>query len=99
MKKFTIREITPEHFGKKVRRALKKGPLGEVVKFEVRGQEIEVIFNKLGQSKIVYNLATTGDGFEATHKSENIIFTHTMFRREVEKNLRHIMSRLGARVE
>lgn len=88
---------TPEKFMKKVSRGMAKTELGDVTSLTLQDDYIEIMFERLGKSTIRYKLNKEAeDKFSIEFDSENIAFTHGMFRNQVENLLFKIMKTFGA---
>ena len=75
---------------------IQKGPMAKVVTFEEKDGDLLISFSQFGTSKIWYAIEPQDAGFMATKKKEKVLFTHKVFRGEVEKYLKDIMTRIGA---
>ncbi|RHX93928.1 hypothetical protein DLM76_13165 [Leptospira yasudae] len=98
MKSIRLAEDSPEHFLKKVQKALNGKELGKIVSFQLEEEKLTIRFAGLGESRIWYSIRKSQTGYEAVKLKEKIAFTHIAFRSGIESELRSLMERFGAEI-
>ncbi|MEI7895264.1 MAG: hypothetical protein WCI05_19360 [Myxococcales bacterium] len=98
MKTFEVSSGSPEEFLEKVRNALSTRTLGKVASMRLDGQDVVVIFSKMGTSEVRYRIERRAEGFRCSHTSEKIAFAHRAFRGDMESKLRVVFEKEGAQV-
>ncbi|MCS6984429.1 MAG: hypothetical protein NZM25_04780 [Leptospiraceae bacterium] len=99
MKKITVQGENPSRFSRKVERALKLGPLGKLTRFSFENDQFVITFSQLGNSHLYYRVRPSEDGFHAELEREEVSLLHKAFRREVEEELKRIITRYGGIIE
>lgn len=97
MKSFESPTGTIADFVKRVEGSLQGRDLGEITKFQLQGQELKVIFSKLGTTELKYKIENRTDGFRADLVSEKIALTHRPLKSDITARLAKVMEREGAR--
>ncbi|RME92335.1 MAG: hypothetical protein D6767_03445 [Candidatus Hydrogenedentota bacterium] len=98
MQEFEVEGITPDRFLTKVRRFLKKGPLGNIISGRIENNTIIIEFSQLGKSQLFYRYDLTENGFRGNKIKEKIAFSHSMLRNQVESELVQVFKRLGVKI-
>lgn len=99
MKSFECSSKTIQEFVSQVEAALDGRDLGEITKFQLVGQELKVIFTKLGTTELTYKIENLSQGFRAQLSNEKIAFTHRPLKADITAKLAKVMEREGARCD
>lgn len=97
MKAFESTSGNISEFVKRVETALQGRDLGEITRFALQGQELQVIFSKLGTTELKYKIETQTEGFRAQLVSEKIALTHRPLKADITARLAKVMEREGAK--
>lgn len=97
MKSFESATGTISEFVKRVESALQGRDLGDITRFALQGQELQVIFSKLGTTELKYKIETRAEGFRAQLVSEKIALTHRPLKADITARLAKVMEREGAK--
>lgn len=96
MKSFESKTASIQDFLKKVEAALEGRDLGEITRFKLQGNELLVIFSKLGTTELKYKIDQQGDGFKALLAGEKVALTHRPLKADITARLARVMEREGA---
>lgn len=72
--------------------------LGEIVKFAMGKDTLEVIISKLGTSTLQFKETASANGLEYALASEKIAFTHKAFKDEVTQKIVKVIQQAGGKV-
>jgi hypothetical protein len=97
MKNFESTSGTITDFVKRVESALQGRDLGEITKFVLEGQELKVVFSKLGTTELKYKIENRPEGFRALLISEKVALTHRPLKADITAKLARVMEREGAK--
>jgi hypothetical protein len=97
MKNFESTSGTITDFVKRVESALQGRDLGEITKFVLEGQELKVVFSKLGTTELKYKIENRPEGFRAALISEKVALTHRPLKADITAKLARVMEREGAK--
>ena len=97
MKNFESTSGTITDFVKRVESALQGRDLGEITKFVLEGQELKVVFSKLGTTELKYKIENRPEGFRAVLISEKVALTHRPLKADITAKLARVMEREGAK--
>lgn len=74
--------------------------LGKNLQLQLEGENISILFKKLGTSSIYFSRqSSTGEGCHYELTQEKIAFAHKPFRQEVYDKLVDIVQSIGGRVD
>jgi len=96
VKAFELKSGSIQEFVQKVESALEGRDLGEITKFKLNGNELLVVFSKLGTTELKYKIDIINDGFHAQLVGEKIAFTHRPLKADITARLARVMEREGA---
>lgn len=99
IKSFSIPDSNIQDFVQQVTASLAGRELGKLASLSFAGQNLTIVFSKLGKSELVYSIEAMGSGFKCVHRSEKIALTHRPLRSEIESKLSKVLESSGARVE
>lgn len=97
MKTFESASGTIADFVKRVETALQGRDLGDITKFALQGQELKVVFSKLGTTELKYKIENRTEGFRAELVSEKVALTHRPLKADITAKLARVMEREGAK--
>lgn len=87
----SIKNLEP--FLEKISRSINKTYLKGIVSFIPDKNNFYVQFEKLGVSKIFFEVENHSEGFIAKRKKDSIAFSHFLFKDQVEKTLTDLISK------
>jgi hypothetical protein len=96
VKAFEAPSLSIGDFIKRVEVAIQDRDLGQITRFELQGNELKVIFSKLGTTELKYKVEARGTGFRAELTSEKIALTHRPLKADITARLARVMEREGA---
>lgn len=99
IKSFSMDDANIQDFVQQVTTSLAGRELGKLASMNVAGQNLTIVFSKLGKSELVYSVEHLGRGFKCVHRSEKIALTHKPLRSEIESKLSKLLENSGASVE
>lgn len=82
-----------EIFLEKITRAINKTYLNGIVSFIKDKNDFYVQFDRLGVSKIFFEVKNLESGFIAIRKKDSIAFTHHIFKDKVGQTLKDLISK------
>jgi len=97
MKTFESSTGTIADFVKRVETALQGRDLGDITKFALQGQELKVVFSKLGTTELKYKIENRPEGFRAELVGEKVALTHRPLKADITAKLARVMEREGAK--
>jgi hypothetical protein len=97
MKNFESASGTITDFVKRVETALQGRDLGQITKFTLEGQELRVVFSKLGTTELKFRIESRPEGFKAELVSEKVALTHRPLKADITAKLARVMEREGAK--
>lgn len=98
MREIHVQTDEPAKFYEQVKESLKGSTLFDIVSFQMKPNEVVISFDKIGTSKIYYTLEKVETGYKAIRKKESIAFTHGIFKPDIERKLKLVMLKLGAKI-
>lgn len=99
IKSFSCQTIPFEDYYNKLSSSLAERELGKIINISADEGEVTITFNKLGKSKLKYNLTKSPTGFQCSHKGEELAITHRALRKEMEAKFSSVLQKHGATVE
>ena len=82
-----------------IRIAMGDRKLGEIVKFALKPEGLEITISKLGTSILQFAEKATDKGLEYTLVSEKIAFTHRALKDEVAQKIVNVIEIAGGKVK
>lgn len=96
--KIVFRNLTAAAVVEQINAALHGRQIGELVKLDLSGNNLDVTVSKLGTSTFSFVCSNSGTDCHIELKSEKIAFAHRAFKDEVLSKLVHVVEKAGGKV-